>query len=385
LTDPPVVSGPGPDGNPPRPPKPHELPPPGTIDCTPPTKEQVHTLCMAGLTDGTFTKLTAPEECNGCLGKSADNCVIPIGSGCDPTPTVCGDVGTWWHPFSADSPQNKRIPAGASYSGDGDLATRSIKSAPWSWINANNGWGNNTYLASDSDPVRTVRQSGPYPGNMPFPFSLHVPAGANNGGTSDAQVIIGQPNGDVHEFYLWRGGDSPTASFRTTYKVTGLGVGPGCIGASISCLPGLFGLLRGHEVNSPGTPIEHVLNFALPSGRAGDSGNMLSGRAVWPATSSDKGSGGGGIPHGGLLALPRGVNVAGLGLSEAGTRVAAALQDYGGYVMDQASGPVMRADQGVNPGALNGDMKRIWPLVRLVTSNGPGSGVPAAKCVEAKK
>jgi hypothetical protein len=95
----------------------------------------------------------------------------------------------------------------------------------------------------------------------------------------------------------------------------------------------------------------------------------------------------GNIPYGALLALPPSVNINDLGLSEPGKRLAGALQNYGAYAVDSTGCSAMRADQYVNATvkhALKNDMKKIYPLLRMVLNNNAGQtasggGTPRAE------
>src|SRR5512132_2837040 len=93
------------------------------------------------------------------------------------------------------------------------------------------------------------------------------------------------------------------------------------------------------------------------------------------------------IPYGALLALPPSVNIAGLGLSEPGRRLAAALQNYRTYVVDGTVCPNLRGDQEIDPGvrqALITDMRKIYPRLRMVLNSkagqtASGGGTPRAE------
>ena len=205
---------------------------------------------------------------------------------------------------------------------------------------------------------------------------------------ADGVVLIADGN-TVHEYYHWHGGVS--ADVVRVWPIDGDGhSGPGGprIGVSASGVAGLFGLMRGDEINTPGQPIQHVhqivLSYAAPP--------QTKAQAVWPATSIDKycdKSCSGNVPYGALLAVPPTVNVDKLGLSEPGARLAHALQDYGVYVVDTTRGPNanMRADQYVDPKvqvALAKDMQKIYPTLRMITNNAKdqltsGGGTPRAE------
>jgi hypothetical protein len=303
-------------------------------------------------------------------------------------------TNTFLNPFTKESAHHRPIGSGAVYAGRNHPTTKALLQVGFANINADNGWGNNVYQSKTSDPWKTVQRVGPYPGQLPFPFTLRVPVGANNHDTSDAQILVVEPNTiNAHEFYRWRwNGGNPTASFRTTWKTNGLGHGSR-MGASASGLPALFGLIRGHEVNVPGYKMQHVFTVALPHKFKGCRVDMFDNRAVWPATSIDTFCVNnpslcpGPIPYGALLALPPSANVAGLGLSEPGKRMAEALRNYGAYTVDSSDCPTMRADQYVTPAnvnAIRSDMRKLYPLLQMVLNNekdqtASGGGTPRAE------
>jgi hypothetical protein len=120
---------------------------------------------------------------------------------------------------------------------------------------------------------------------------------------------------------------------------------------------------------------------------------QLQNKVVWPAAFTDgycktnPGLCSGNIPYGALLALPPSANIAGLGLSEPGRRLAAALQNYGAYAVDGSSCPTLRGDQNINGGVrqtLINDMRKLYPLLRMVLNNSAGQtasggGTPRAE------
>jgi len=104
---------------------------------------------------------------------------------------------------------------------------------------------------------------------------------------------------------------------------------------------------------------------------------------VWPATTEDrtgpsvyKGS----IPMGTLIAIPPDVNLQSLGLSQSGFALARALQDYGAYVTDAASGGVKFYAETAASDLLDdvrADLDKIFPYLRPVLNNSedaPGGG-----------
>lgn len=108
---------------------------------------------------------------------------------------------------------------------------------------------------------------------------------------------------------------------------------------------------------------------------------------------SKRGCTSGTIPYGALFALlppeQGGPDLATLGLSEPGLRLAAALRDYGTYVQDKGGNLTLTADQQVNSAlipTLNHDLNIVQPYLRMVTNNArdqdaSGGGSPrAANC-----
>ena len=74
------------------------------------------------------------------------------------------------------------------------------------------------------------------------------------------------------------------------------------------------------------------------------------------------------------MALPQSVSIAGLGLSEAGVRLAEAIQSYGIYVGDGGgcTAGALEADQHVLlevKKKLRADIRKIYPLMRRVMNN----------------
>ena len=297
------------------------------------------------------------------------------------------------NPFSAASALHRPIGSGAVYASDSHATTLNLKRAPFNSINSNNGWGVNVYKSTAADPSKRVTG----PSNKGFPTTLRVPNGAHNQSTNDATVVIHDSTTNItHEFYRWRWNNGqPSAAIHHQWSLRDAGhSGPGGkrVGSSASGVAGMFGLVRGHEVNTAGTKIEHALQMALDA--KGSCGMMLKKQIVWPASSTDgfcssSGNCRGQIPYGALLAIPPSVNIGSLGLSEPGRRLAQAMQDYGVYVVDNSNCPTLRGDQNIAGNvkqALVNDMRKIYPRLRMVLNNNPsqsvaGGGTPrAANC-----
>jgi hypothetical protein len=297
---------------------------------------------------------------------------------------------TFANPFSKESAHHRPIGSGAVFADRNHPSTISLLKSGFNNINSDNGWGTNIYRSTPADPLKTVTQAGPL--NSGLPVTLRVPAGASNGSRTDSVVVIVEGGtGIAHQFYQWRWNNGkPTAGIHRSWDTKGPGHAGSRVGTSASGVAGMFGLLRGHEVNTPGYKIQHALQIALDA--KGACGMMIKNKFVWPAVSTDgfcKDSQfcDGNIPYGALLALPPNVNIGSLGLSEPGKRLAEALQNYGTYVVDNSLCPVMRGDQNINGSvrmALIRDMKKLYPLLRMVLNNSAGQnasggGTPRAE------
>jgi hypothetical protein len=297
---------------------------------------------------------------------------------------------TFANPFSKESAHHRPIGSGAVFADRNHTSTISLLKSGFNNINSDNGWGTNVYESNASDPLKTVTHAGPL--NFGLPVTLRVPAGADNGNKTDSVVVIVEGGtGIAHQFYQWRWNNGkPTAGNHRTWDTKGAGHAGSRLGTSASGVAGMFGLLRGQEVNTPGYKIQHALQIALDA--KGACGIMIKNQVVWPAVSTDgfcrdsrfcRGN----IPYGALLALPPNVNIGSLGLSEPGKRLAEALQNYGTYVVDNAQCPTMRGDQNINAGvrqALTNDMRKLYPQLRMVLNNSAGQNASGGGAPQAE-
>lgn len=301
------------------------------------------------------------------------------------------------NPFNKNSAHHRPMGTGAVFAGDDHPSTRVLRQNGFGTINSDNGWGTNIYEPEAGDPRMTVRHAGVNPfnpggGDHGLPVTLKVPTHAQNNEKVDSVVIITDGNYTAHQFYQWRSKawraghhppsdpQGPTARLAKQWDLRSEGhTGPGGarVGSSGSGVAGLFGLNRGHELNTPGYKIQHVMQVALSRDKKPACGMMMKNQVVWPASGKDGSctndeNCGGAIPYGGLLAIPPSVKISSLGLSEPGHRVAEQLQQYGAYAIDTSSCPTSRADQHVSREVLQklkADMQRIYPHLRLVLNN----------------
>lgn len=330
------------------------------------------------------TALTVSTAVAGAASPAAKDAVV-----CD----APNDV--FLNPFNSRSAHHRPIGSGAVYAGTNDQTTQSWLRARGSWrINSDNGWGRNVFQVTYDDPRTMVTWNRDFSGKG-LPKELRVTPGASNGRVSDSIIIVVQPTGIADEFYRWWPNESgPTASIRRRWQAHNLGHGSWAwdlVGVTAGGQAGLFGLLRGFEINTPGHRIEHVLTSAIPP-------TLLSatGAFQWPATGADgcsqqkRSCTSGTIPYGALFAVPPveqgGPGLTTLGLSEAGLRLAQTLRDYGTYIQDKGGNLTIPADQYVSSSliaTLNRDLNTVQPYLRMVTNNAQdqdvsGGGTPRA-------
>ena len=261
------------------------------------------------------------------------------------------------------------------------------------FLNAGTPFGRSIVEATNSDPSVTVYYNGYQSGlNMPA-YGVRIPSSykparvpKDGGGFHDSAIVIyNADTGVAYDFYsfAWvpENNRYEASILRPLYSFSSLGHGTAKgdrIGTSASGVAGPFGVLRGWEINTVGQAINHCLQAALPA----DPGTaMLMAKdalipIILPATAQDaaaynSGWAEGVIPYGGLIAIPPvakgGPNLATLGLSEPGMRLAEAIRDYGIRAVDKG-GPAIRIDQSFNESlrdALNSDMTKLQPHMRV--------------------
>lgn len=307
------------------------------------------------------------------------------------------------NPFNKSSAHHRPIGSGAQYASATHPATRDWLKANKFNVNTGVPFGTDVLETDGGDAIRTIGAKATCDRVIGLPVSIrfpqqHVTSIENNtAGCPDGDVVLfDRTNGKPHHLrqYNWNQG-RPTAGQYRTFDARGLGHGTGPqqrLGMAASGVAGLFGVLRGHEINTPGYKVEHALRMGLP--RKPGCKIMLSREIVLPATGRDgsatsAGHNTGHIPYGGLLALPPSVNIGGMGLSEPGKRLAEAIQNYGIYVGDGGGcgAGALEADQTVNGTVkrqLLNDIPKIYSQIRLVLNNNvlgssvAGGGAPLA-------
>lgn len=323
------------------------------------------------------------------------------------SPACMASMDPFLNPFNKRSAHHRPIGADAVYASASDPATRDWNGANGMAINVGAPWGVSLADTDARDGVRTIaanplkcdRVVG-LPVSLRFPlegFQTNVVMNAS-GCTDGVVVIYDRPAQKPHQLrqYSWNGG-RPKAGQHKTWDIRGLGHGtrPGeRVGTSASGVAAMFGLLRGHEVNTRGYKIQHVLQLVLPR-TPGHCAMMLSRGIVYPAVSTDGSANQGNnnrghIPYGGLIAIPPeskgGPNLDRLGLSEPGRRVVQALRDYGAIAVDGGNCAALRADQHVSAkvvSQIRADLSKVYRFMRLVKNTAPaqvtsGGGAPLA-------
>lgn len=310
------------------------------------------------------------------------------------------------NPFNKKSAHHRPIGSGAKYAATSHAATQDWLKAKTLGINVGAPWGVSMAQTVASDPLVTIAGYAPCGKVSQLPVTIRLPKAGfvtkvvlNAGGCTDGVVVVyDQPSGKPHQIrqYNWNNGKPRGGQYRTwDIKGLGHGVKPGDrVGTSASGVAGIFGLLRGAEINPPGRPVQHALQMVLPRLNPSTCKVMIGKTFKLPAVSMDGGwqapdANTGNIPYGALMALPPAVKINALGLSEPGKRLARALRDYGVYLVDGGgcSNGAIRADQQIASATLKllkQDIPKLYPLLRMVTNNDvlndpvAGGGVPLA-------
>lgn len=243
-----------------------------------------------------------------------------------------GDRDFARQPFAADSPWNRRIGSGAAYS---DVQSPALDLA---------GHGAVVLPASHERPVWIARPGNPEArvvsryddqvfATVPAPADALRGAGRMVNGT-----IIDAGHAVAYELVqaVRRGGDIEVM-LCLRHDLRGTGVPPAQNGHTFSGLPLVAGIIREGELERG---ISHALSVAaLHAGlsRRGPDGQPF----VWPARHTpielkkiEMMGATGNVCYGTLLAIPRGVDIAQLGVGNSGPafEIARALQTYGAYV-----------------------------------------------------
>jgi hypothetical protein len=286
-------------------------------------------------------------------------------------PPVTGtrDARLW--PFAADSPWNTPIGTAAQFASPTSDPRYGHLTDAYVAINAQT-WSMSTYLASPADPVRTVTShAGTWQYRIP---NNAVAAGPADG---DRHLLVIDPGGSYVD-ECWLATKQVNGDWWCEYHVRNDLRGSGVLEGGVRAYGGsaLAGLIRTWEIQQG--KVSHALAMAVPRR------DMLHG-PVWPASSEDgNATYGGSLPMGSLVAIPRSVDLASLGLSPGGLVIATAMRDYGAYLVDASENFTLFAEpsaEGILSGA-RADLDKIRAQLRVVTNNSPatpgGGGTPIA-------
>ena len=281
-------------------------------------------------------------------------------------------------PFSADSPWNTPLGQGAELEPVDAPCTQALRDAQvGSDINAAE-WSHPIYAARPTDPLRSVRVGGELKARLRVPPEAE-PARPRARDT-DGHLHIIDPSGRwVDE--LWRARRLKDGSLvAEAYHRNDL-LGPGIEQGGARAYGGsaIAGLIRRGELAAG---IRHALALALPR-------RLQKRGPVWPATLEDDGADKdyrGAVPLGQLVALPRDLDAATLGLGPQGLVLLRALQDFGAYDVDSSGDVSLYAepDAEAELGTARADWARLRPLLRCVRNSRKGAaGGPGARVAPA--
>lgn len=291
--------------------------------------------------------------------------------------------------------------------------------------NAGYGFDNSVIIMSPNSPLRDVYINGAWPASCSLGSkqSLQVPV---PDGFLSTIALSGEDQPNLAGAILLADGKTvvqgqPTTRCGATSPITMswlrdkdniLGNGDSCTGETYqapkcpsssqligghggSAMSSLGGAIRKGEAGSA-NPIRHALQLIIDCQKYCTTESLPNGGQGWrwPAITADSYAVGGanaygrlgratvGLGMGSLLAIPSSVNVDTLGISsESVKKIVHALQDYGGYVVDDAYDPGSWENPriGVELGAAGeidsstyaSDMDKVFKVLQLVTNNAP--------------
>lgn len=316
-------------------------------------------------------------------------------------------------PFTSSSIWNTPIGSGARYLPAGIEQASSITNDPSYFIDLS------TMNADDYTSYRLLTPNGQRNGNnvgrcqgttdlgpVLFPKNMIVPDGTVQPySTPNNVTAVGQPDGrSIQQI-------QPLARCTAGANVHGYRAreddlyGDGTYGAHFgSGLSSIGGAIRPGELTDQ-LPIRHALQLEVWGRRYLDFDRSSPTPGFrWPADSADGYAGGTNgycsmdpcqthpnpdLVQGSLLALPPDESAADLGLtSDAGKKLFAALQQFGGYIVDDTgyTNNAIAVDRDALPGfnwtnaAFQADMQKLFTHLSVVANNGPqnigGGGTP---------
>ncbi|MFO0574775.1 MAG: hypothetical protein U1A78_12340 [Polyangia bacterium] len=281
-------------------------------------------------------------------------------------------------PFSADSPWNTPLGQGAELEPPEAPCTQALRDPQaTSDLNAAE-WSHPIHQARPTDPLVRIFVDGE------LKAKVRVPADAQpalpRSRDSDGHLHILDPSGRwVDE--LWRARRNKDGSLvAQAYHRNDL-YGPGIEKGGVRAYGGsaIAGLIRRGELAAG---IRHALALALPR-------RLQKRGPVWPATLEDDGAEAdyrGAVPMGQLVALPRDLDLKGLGLGPQGLLLGRALQDFGAYDVDSSGDISLYAEPAAEDelGTARADWAKLRLLIRCVRNSGKGAaGGPGARVAPA--
>lgn len=250
--------------------------------------------------------------------------------------------GTFYRPFAADSPWNKRPINPVLRAGE---IKKPLYNPTWIPVVDDGTLSLRVFIAKAGDPSVTIHGKPGTSGvgdpdtglyrtiTIPRWPATVVPA---SGGDGHADVVD-TVTGIVHSFYqLKYVGGKWTAGMYSWTRLDGRGFGEGghwSQGARASGVPNMGGLIRIHEIDDGEPYYRHALAMTLP--RHTLSGGTAVPSYIRPATSTDGNASQntGTVPMGALIMLPPGFDVNKLSSPKL-RKIAATLKLWGAYVVD---------------------------------------------------
>jgi len=259
-----------------------------------------------------------------------------------------------WRPFSAASPWNTPIPAGAPIDPNSDVLMGEFAGLNALHINMPD-WSVAIYPVDETTPKHYVRAI--YPDHYGRGFGpserVPIPAGASAAGPDFGTgflVLEDRKAGKAWE--MRQAGQNPDgtwfAGFGAVVDLRGTGVNPPWMKAEsaahsasprASGVPLVAGLIRVDELKAG--RIDHALAFAYPLARTG---------AFVPPASTALEAGNGrpvnpfGLPMGARIQLDPSYDIENTLMSPEGKVIARALQEYGAILVDDAGAAVLFAE-----------------------------------------
>ena len=329
------------------------------------------------------------------------------------------------NPYNAASAHHRRI-GSATYapaisSQPGFVGVNVFESWAQQGIGTLNGANGNSFgvdsaESKDSDPQRTIAGAGergvgspgpgtPYTAKMPNNWPIYSRETVQYGEAT--VLVVGNTVQEIYDHLRDADGSNRTAFIRREHSLSGLDhhAGPdqgSRFGNSAGGCSTFLGVLRKHEIETPGLAIQHAHQLVVPR-KPGHFGPHGLGKSIQKpcnfadttATNSDENLGP--IPYGGLVAIPPsdlaalhtaidsmplsafGSWTAGAAAAkEAMKRLATSCCHYGCYVIDGGQVPHFRADRPFDIQLVQSMMRVIrqsfwWSAFKLVTNSVSGA------------